>query len=33
MTDAQAALDRLCDPLAEVSAHYLIGRDGTLWCA
>ena len=31
MTDAQAALDRLCDPLAEVSAHYLIGRDGTLW--
>lgn len=31
MTDAQAALDRLCDPTAEVSAHYLIGRDGTLW--
>ena len=31
MTDAQAALDRLCDPLAEMSAHYLIGRDGTLW--
>ena len=31
MTDAQAALDRLCDPQAEVSAHYLIGADGTLW--
>ncbi len=25
------ALDRLCDPEAEVSAHYLIGRDGTLY--
>ncbi|WP_406648834.1 N-acetylmuramoyl-L-alanine amidase [Aliisedimentitalea scapharcae] len=31
MSDAQAALDRLCDPTAEVSAHYLIGGDGTLW--
>ncbi|WP_420584600.1 N-acetylmuramoyl-L-alanine amidase [Ruegeria sp.] len=31
MTSAQAALERLCDPAYEVSAHYLIGRDGTLW--
>lgn len=31
MISAQAALDRLCDPDAEVSAHYLIGRDGTVW--
>lgn len=31
MDSAQAALDRLCDPKAEVSAHYLIGNDGTLW--
>ena len=31
MSSARAALDRLCDPAAEVSAHYLIGQDGTLW--
>lgn len=31
MDSAQAALDRLCNPEHEVSAHYLIGRDGTLW--
>ncbi|MQQ07716.1 N-acetylmuramoyl-L-alanine amidase [Epibacterium sp. SM1979] len=31
MTSATAALDRLCDPVAEVSAHYLISRTGTLW--
>ena len=31
MATARAARDRLCDPAAEVSAHYLIGRDGTLW--
>ncbi|MEM1387889.1 MAG: N-acetylmuramoyl-L-alanine amidase [Pseudomonadota bacterium] len=31
MASAQAALERLCDPDAEVSAHYLIGRDGTAW--
>lgn len=31
MTTAQAALKRLCDPLAEVSAHYLIGRCGQVW--
>ena len=31
MTSAAAALERLCDPAYEVSAHYLIGGDGTLW--
>lgn len=31
MTSAEAALRRLCDPRAEVSAHYLVGIDGTLW--
>jgi len=31
MDSAQAALERLCDPDVEVSAHYLIGNDGTLW--
>lgn len=31
MQGAQAALDRLCDPQAQVSAHYLIGADGTCW--
>ncbi len=31
MPSAAAALQRLCDPAAEVSAHYLIGRDGRLW--
>ncbi len=31
MESAGAALDRLCDPRAEVSAHYLIARDGRLW--
>lgn len=31
MDSAQAALERLCDPSVEVSAHYLIGGDGTVW--
>jgi N-acetylmuramoyl-L-alanine amidase len=31
MATAEAALDRLRDPAAEVSAHYLIAEDGTLW--
>lgn len=31
MADAEAALARLCDPEAEVSAHYLIAKDGTLY--
>lgn len=28
--DCAASLERLCDPQAEVSAHYLIDRDGTV---
>lgn len=31
MADAAAALDRLCDPQAKVSAHYLIAKDGTVY--
>src|SRR5579864_3414384 len=31
MKTAAAALDRLCDPTAKVSAHYLIDEDGTIW--
>ena len=31
MTSAAAALDRLCDPAFEVSAHYLVAEDGTVW--
>jgi N-acetylmuramoyl-L-alanine amidase len=31
MATAQAALDRLCDASSEVSAHYLIAEDGTIW--
>jgi N-acetylmuramoyl-L-alanine amidase len=30
MADAKAALARLCDPAARVSAHYLIDEDGTV---
>lgn len=30
MQTMQEALDRLCDPVAEVSAHYLIDEDGTV---
>lgn len=30
MKTAQDALDRLCDPIAEVSAHYMIDEEGTL---
>ena len=30
MRTAQEAFDRLCDPAAEVSAHYMIAEDGTL---
>lgn len=30
MADATAAIDRLCDPSAEVSAHYLIARNGRI---
>ncbi len=31
MQSGAAALERLCDPLAEVSAHYLIEEDGRLY--
>lgn len=31
MKTAEAALDRLCDPASEVSAHYLIGERGDVW--
>jgi N-acetylmuramoyl-L-alanine amidase len=30
MPDAQAALERLCDPESEVSAHYLIAKSGEI---
>ncbi|MDH7972217.1 N-acetylmuramoyl-L-alanine amidase [Sphingomonas sp. AR_OL41] len=30
MVDGGAALERLCDPVAEVSSHYLIDEDGTI---
>jgi N-acetylmuramoyl-L-alanine amidase len=31
MKTAQAALERLCDPQAQVSAHYVVEEDGTVW--
>jgi N-acetylmuramoyl-L-alanine amidase len=31
MTSAEAALDRLCDQSARVSAHYVVEEDGTIW--
>ncbi|MEY8801503.1 N-acetylmuramoyl-L-alanine amidase [Leisingera sp. XS_AS12] len=31
MESAEAALQRLCDPASEVSAHYLIAADGRIW--
>jgi len=31
MPSAQAALERLCDPEAKVSAHYMIDEDGTTY--
>ena len=31
MSSAEAALDRLCDPGARVSSHYLIDEDGTVY--
>ncbi|WP_236638464.1 N-acetylmuramoyl-L-alanine amidase [Mangrovicoccus ximenensis] len=31
MESAGEALERLCSPPHEVSSHYLIGADGTLW--
>lgn len=31
MVSAEAALARLADPAAKVSAHWCVGEDGTLW--
>lgn len=31
MTDCASALDRLCDPAAEVSAHYVVDLDGQVF--
>jgi N-acetylmuramoyl-L-alanine amidase len=31
MPTAKAALERLCDPVAQVSAHYVVEQDGTIW--
>ena len=31
MSDAEAALERLCDPESEVSAHYLITKTGEIY--
>ncbi|GGG63633.1 N-acetylmuramoyl-L-alanine amidase [Salipiger pallidus] len=31
MPDARGVLDWLCDPASNVSAHYVIDRDGTCW--
>jgi N-acetylmuramoyl-L-alanine amidase len=31
MESADAALDRLCDPAARVSAHYVVDEDGAIW--
>ena len=31
MTSAAAALDRLCDPEARVSSHYVVEEDGAVW--
>lgn len=31
MKSAEEALQRLCDPRAEVSSHYLVEEDGTIW--
>lgn len=31
MRSAQVALDRLCDPAARVSSHYVVDEDGVVW--
>ena len=31
MRSGEAALSRMCDPAAKVSAHYMIGEDGTVY--
>ncbi len=30
MQTAQEAVDRLCDPVAKVSSHYVVDEDGTI---
>jgi N-acetylmuramoyl-L-alanine amidase len=32
MKSAAAAIERLCDPGAKVSAHYVVEENGTIWC-
>ncbi len=32
MQSAEAAIERLCDPEAEVSAHFVVEEDGTVHC-
>lgn len=32
MQSAAAALARLCDPAAQVSSHYMVDEDGTVYC-
>ena len=31
MLSGQAAIERLCDPVAHVSSHYVVEEDGTIW--
>ena len=31
MRSAEAAIERLCDPAARVSAHYVIEENGMIW--
>jgi N-acetylmuramoyl-L-alanine amidase len=31
MQSAETALERLCDPIARVSAHYVVEEDGAVW--
>jgi N-acetylmuramoyl-L-alanine amidase len=31
MASAEAALERLCNPAAEVSAHWMVAEDGRIW--
>jgi N-acetylmuramoyl-L-alanine amidase len=31
MRSAEEALERLCDPASQVSAHYVVDEDGTVW--
>ncbi len=32
MRSAAEAIERLCDPEAKVSSHYVVEEDGTAWC-